>query len=555
MPLKGQQRFRWGWQVWRLPVVGALLAGSALTPAAGAPAFANGLPAGTVASYDIWEASGLAASRQNPGVLWVHNDSGYRGYVFALSTNGTLLGRYYVPDVYYGDFEDLAIGPGPQAGQDYLYLGDIGDNYLARSSIRVFRFPEPAVYAFQSNAPGTQAINGAQEIELRYPDGPYNAEALLLDPLSGDLFIATKLTNSSRIYRATRTELAAGAPITLTFMNEITFRSVSAGDVSADGSMVALRRNNNARVWTRQAGQSLDQALAANGNAIPVIGQPEEPNGEALAFSADNAGYYTLSEGGQPTLYFFPRTDAGIPAPNRVFIQPGEVWQYHDFGFAEDDAWREADYDDSWWNAGPARFGYGLGGEATVIEADPEPLFRIPTTYFRKRFVTPAGPTVNNLALRILFSSGTAVFLNGREILRRNLAAGAGFGDWATSANVDRQNAWLAVPVNSSFLRAGTNVLAVEVHQFAPDAPGLSFDLQLYEGKVEAPPQITGLPQLTGGSCRLEIAGPSGVWAEVETSERLPLWLPARRLVLTNGTAVYQEPSASDARRFFRIRP
>ncbi len=116
-----------------IAIAGAVLCFSLLTLRVGAanPGFATGVTNGYVNIYDISEASGLLISRQNPGVLWTHNDSGYRGSIFALTTNGMLLARHYVPEVYMGDFEDISsFGPGPVPGAQYIYLGDIGDNYL-----------------------------------------------------------------------------------------------------------------------------------------------------------------------------------------------------------------------------------------------------------------------------------------------------------------------------------------------------------------------------------------------------------------------------------------
>ena len=170
------------------------------------PSFANGVAQGVVTASEISEASGIIASRQNPGVLWTHNDSSYPGSVFAISTNGALLARYDIPNVFFGDFEDISFGPGPTPEHQYIYLGDIGDNFASRANIRVIRFPEPAVYAYQSNSPPVQPVPSWQEITLTYPDGPHNAEAMMVDPITGDLFIATKLITNSGIYQVTRAQ-------------------------------------------------------------------------------------------------------------------------------------------------------------------------------------------------------------------------------------------------------------------------------------------------------------------------------------------------------------
>ena len=103
---------------WSMAVFGGLfilgwcLIGWVRSGEAATPTFAAGISNGMVTTSEIIEASGIIASRQNPGVLWTHNDSSFPGSVFALSTNGALLARYFVPGVFGGDFEDISFGPG-----------------------------------------------------------------------------------------------------------------------------------------------------------------------------------------------------------------------------------------------------------------------------------------------------------------------------------------------------------------------------------------------------------------------------------------------------------
>ena len=85
-----------------------------------AQTFAAAVEFGVVTTPEITEASGIVASRQNPGVLWTHNDSSFPGSIFALSTNGAYLGRYYIPSVFFGNFEDIAIGPGASPEHHYV---------------------------------------------------------------------------------------------------------------------------------------------------------------------------------------------------------------------------------------------------------------------------------------------------------------------------------------------------------------------------------------------------------------------------------------------------
>ena len=115
------------------------------------PKFLGGHKVGTVQSALIGEASGLAASRKNPGVLWTHNDDG-PACVYAIAPDGKHLGVYNLEGAKMRDWEDIAIGPGPQANVDYLYVGAIGDNNSKRKSIIIYRVPEPKVDVNQTPA-------------------------------------------------------------------------------------------------------------------------------------------------------------------------------------------------------------------------------------------------------------------------------------------------------------------------------------------------------------------------------------------------------------------
>ena len=62
-----------------------------------APTFANAVTNGTINIPSLDEASGIAASRNNPGVLWTENDSGNAAVVYAIDPQGRNLGAYALP--------------------------------------------------------------------------------------------------------------------------------------------------------------------------------------------------------------------------------------------------------------------------------------------------------------------------------------------------------------------------------------------------------------------------------------------------------------------------
>src|SRR4051812_49239849 len=93
-----------------------------------AQTFTSGITTGNIANSAITEASGIAASRLNPNVLWTHNDSGNPAQIFAMTSTGATLGSYTLTGAGNTDWEDISIGPGPLANTQYIYVADTGDN-------------------------------------------------------------------------------------------------------------------------------------------------------------------------------------------------------------------------------------------------------------------------------------------------------------------------------------------------------------------------------------------------------------------------------------------
>jgi hypothetical protein len=297
----------------------------------GCTTFDPGVSLGTVSFNALSEASGLAASRRNYMVLWSHND-GSRNNIYAMTTNGTRLATFDL-GVGVSDVEDIAVGPGPVGGVHYLYVGDIGGagttNGL-RSSVQLLRTPEPPVeYRWATNARSLN-FNDVDTFTLEYPDGSYDTEALMVDPLNSDVWIATKQNGSTRLYRANVNAATNQQTLTLEFVRTVSFGDVSGGDISPDGTQIVLRREEAARLWQRCDGEAISAAFSRAAVTVPVIGPPVEPNGEGITFLPDNSGYMTISESNNPALYFFratcPRAPQFMIAPtNQNVFMGGSV--------------------------------------------------------------------------------------------------------------------------------------------------------------------------------------------------------------------------------------
>lgn len=253
----------------------------------------------------IEETSGMAVSRKNPSWIYVHNDSGGEPEIYILDTLGTFLGTLRLEGVKNRDWEDLAMGPGPIDDQYYLYIGDIGDNFGNAEELIIYRIPEPD--SLENIITATPEI-----IRLTYPDGPKDAETLLVDPISGDLFVVTKREAKNTLYKASRDLLTDGSNITLEKVMQLPITLSVGGDIAADGYQVLIKNYWVIYYWARIEGESLEETLSRKAVLLPY--EPE-PQGEAIAFEPKGNAYFTLSEKKlrvKPVLYRYDKAASDL---------------------------------------------------------------------------------------------------------------------------------------------------------------------------------------------------------------------------------------------------
>jgi hypothetical protein len=250
---------------------------------------------GRVATAAATELSGLAISRTQRRVLWAHNDSGDSARILAFTPGGAALAEHAVAGAEHLDWEDMAIGPWPGAG-DGLYVADIGDNTAARSNVMVYRMREPR--------PAGRPLGPAERLTLRYPDGAHDAEALLVDPATGALVIVTKSFDGvTGIYVAGRPR--PGTVTTLRRAGRLSLgaiQAITAGDVSANGRTIMLRSYDRAFVWSRKRGWSLARTMLRRRPCFAGASLIPEGQGETLALTANGRAFYTVPEGASPAL-------------------------------------------------------------------------------------------------------------------------------------------------------------------------------------------------------------------------------------------------------------
>ena len=261
---------------------------------------------GTIESSGITEASGIAASRKNSGVFWTHNDSGGLSRIFAFDSLGRHLGNYYIAGIQNRDWEDIAVGPGPIEGEQYIYIGDIGDNSRRYDSKYIYRILEPKVFAEQTSI--DTMLYDVERLVFQYPDGNRNAETLMIDPISKNIYVVSKETYT-KVYRLSWPYTFYSAPTfivdTLEVIASLSIGSPAVGgDISPDGSEMLIKSSRVIYYWERESDETIEETLMDDIQTVPYF---QEPQGEAVTWASDSTGYFTISEGLFPHLYFYPR--------------------------------------------------------------------------------------------------------------------------------------------------------------------------------------------------------------------------------------------------------
>jgi hypothetical protein len=260
--------------------------------------FSSGMALGKV-DKRLEEASGLTASIANPGMLWTLNDNGNPAEVFLIDQHAGIRMVCKLANVRNRDWEDIAIGAGPEEGKNYVYVADIGDNDALYEVKIIYRFAEPVLSQEKE-----VIITEYDTLALRMPDGKRDAETLLIDPLTHDLFIVSKRENNVGLYRSHYP--FAHDTTTLEKVSALHLTAIVAGSISADGQEVLLKNYSKVFYWKKSNNESLPDLLVKQ----PIeLDYEREPQGEAIAWSLDGSEFYTLSEshGGKAGLIVYKR--------------------------------------------------------------------------------------------------------------------------------------------------------------------------------------------------------------------------------------------------------
>ncbi|KAK3098363.1 hypothetical protein FSP39_018791 [Pinctada imbricata] len=263
------------------------------------PPFAAGHIVGKIDSSEISEASGLAASRIHPGILYTHNDHGDGPRIFAINaTDATLVATLTVAGAQHSDWEDIAVGP-CKGNAMCIFIGDTGDGGTNGPANTIYRVVEPE-----------QLIDGGVitvDSSLRYNWIEDEAQTMLVDA-NGEVYIVGNVYGGrGMVSKIPMSAWGNNSPVNV---NSFTFVPIHThhhdpvdGSISPDGNELLIKSKNDVFYFQISGGdvvKSMSQFPA-------ILPYTHERLGEAICWSHDGKNYYTLGEGHHEPLYLYER--------------------------------------------------------------------------------------------------------------------------------------------------------------------------------------------------------------------------------------------------------
>lgn len=232
-------------------------------------------------------------------------------------------------------------------------------------------------------------------------------------------------------------------------------------------------------------GQYMPFRLSSQGEAVGLF----DSQGQSIdwvVFPALGSGsaYARLPDGGEFEVLEVPtpgETNRRLTWVSTEFVSKDATWLYDDSGADLGTAWRGTDFDDAAWASGPAPLGYGDSHQQTFLSYGPDSGNKHPTSYLRHAFTLDAVPDEGRLFVELVVDDGAVVYLNGDELMRKNMPDGE--ITWSTYASEtvagEAETTYERFELSLDGLRAGENVLAAEAHQVSPTSSDQTFGLSL----------------------------------------------------------------------------
>lgn len=248
----------------------------------------------TLQSPELTESSGLALVGEQ---IWTHNDSGDRPRLFVFDRRGASLGQVEVLGAQAEDWEDMCAFSRGQ--QHYVAVGDVGDNGHQRASVTIYVIEIPAHLRNQTQAfsPAVLKLPVAASIEVTYPDGAVNCEALAFDPRSDALLLATKELTRCRLFQVPLGALQGRQRVEAKWLGSLLLPLITAADISPDGKRLCLTTYGPACLLERRTVSPRETDWELHSEAgLAMLPLPSRKQGESVCFSLDGSRLLLTSE-------------------------------------------------------------------------------------------------------------------------------------------------------------------------------------------------------------------------------------------------------------------
>ncbi len=262
--------------------------------------YARPIDGGPMGDELVLEASGLAASRVTPGMLWTHNDSGDGAVLYAMAEDGAAMGRLTLEGVEAKDFEDIAAARCPDGQGECLWVADVGNNALERDDlvIHVVREPDTGGVPF-----GEISAAPLVSLPVSYPDDAVDCEALVVTPDGKALFMIEKTNDPRPRIFAHPGSLNLPNPVVLTEAGRFDSPGVpiDRGYMVTGADMHPTEPRVVVRLYTGVFEYRLEPGASVVGMddvdpLLVVAGPLSEPQGEAVTYDDSGEGIWTVSE-------------------------------------------------------------------------------------------------------------------------------------------------------------------------------------------------------------------------------------------------------------------
>jgi hypothetical protein len=193
----------------------------------------------------ITESSGLAYSSKFPDLAYTLNDENGPIYTIRPST-GKVVGTIKLDDVKLGDPESIYVDP-----YGHLWIGDLGVNDEERHDVAIYAFNEPGAGNFR--------VKDMLKFPVSYEDGPKNVEAMLINPISGQVYLVHKAKKKDATVYALPNPLVNGQTNNARDLDKKMPEKVTDGEFTPDGRRALVKTEKDVYIYDPETWDEMDK--------------------------------------------------------------------------------------------------------------------------------------------------------------------------------------------------------------------------------------------------------------------------------------------------------